>query len=449
MIILSRLLQGSERSKNVKINIIALILLKGINVLIGLLLVPLTLNYLEPSKYGIWLTISSLVAWVGYFDLGLANGLRNKLGEALAKKDNDTSQVLVSTTFVTLCLIVLLLNIIFWSVNPFISWTKILNIDNSMSDEVNILVYVVFTFFSLQFLTGLISSILATDQKSALSNSFSVLASFLSLVAIYILTLKSKNSLILLGISLSSISFIVPLAASIFFFTFNYKDISPKISKVDFSKVKEIANQGVQFLFLQIASLILTMTDLLIISRLFGPEAVVSYNIAYRLFGFVLVLFSMFTSPFWAAYNEAYNNNDFDWVKRSTNKILRFWIIVFLGIIFLIVISNHIYKIWLGRHIIIPLTLSAFMGIYVLLQTLNSIFATFIFATGKLRLLTIISVFVAGINIPLCYLFATNFHFGTSGIILATIICTGINLIFASIQYNKLVNSKAKGIWDK
>ena len=443
----SYFLQGSIRTIKIKKNIILLTLLKIINVLVGLLIVPLTLNYLEPNKYGIWLTISSIIAWVGYFDLGLSNGLRNKLGEAFAVNDLITARILVSTTFASLLIIVLLINTIFWILNPFLNWTTILNVKNSMSNEIHILVIFVFTLFSLQFLTGVVTAVISTDQRPALANSFSVFSSLLSLGAIYLLTLTTKNSLLYLGLTLSTISFLVPLLASFFFFKFKYKHISPKFESIDFSKIKGIAIQGVQFFFLQIASLILTMTDLLIISRLYGPEKVVPYNIAYKLFGFVIVIFGMFTTPFWAAYNEAYNKNDIDWIKRATNKMVFIWGIIAIGVVFLIFISNYIYKIWLGSQVSIDLSLSVYMGIYVLLQTLNSIFATFIFATGKLRLLTFFSILVAGINIPLCFFFARDLEFGPQGIILATISCTFINLIIATIQYYKLINKNAKGIW--
>lgn len=443
------LFNGTTRTIKLKKNIVAIAILKLINILIGILLVPLTLKYLESSKYGIWLTLSSIVAWVGYFDLGLSNGLRNKLGEAFAKNDFKTSQVLISTTFIILLIIVVILNILFWVINPFLSWGTILNVNISMSQEVNFLVYIVFTFFSFQFLTGLISAVLATDQRPALANSFSVIASLISLLAIYILTLTTKNSLLYLGICLSAISFIVPFFASIMLFNSKYKHIAPKLSKVDFGEIKSLANQGIQFFFLQIASLVLTMTDLLVISRLYGPKEVVPYNIAYRLFGITIIIFGMITSPFWAAYNDAFHKKDFVWIKRVTGKVVKIWCVFVLGVLILIYISNYLYKVWLGDQVYVPLTLSFYMGVYVLLQSLNSIFATFIFATGKLFLLTSISIFVTVINIPLCFIFAVDFNLGSSGVILATIVCTCFNLIVVVLQYSKIVNNKSFGIWSK
>ena len=58
----------------------------------NLFLVPLTINYINPLQYGIWITISSIITWMSFFDIGLGNGLRNKLAQCLAINDFETSK---------------------------------------------------------------------------------------------------------------------------------------------------------------------------------------------------------------------------------------------------------------------------------------------------------------------------------------------------------------------
>ncbi len=426
-----------------------LLLIKALGFFIGIFMVPLTLAYIEPTKYGVWLTLSSIVGWLGLLDIGLGNGLRNKLGDAWAKSNNDLARTFVSTTYASLVLIVLLANIIFWIVNPFLDWTSILKVKTSLLNEVKLLVIIVFTLFTIRMITGLILTILSVDHRPAFADFLVFTGSFLTLLVIYILTLTTKNSLLLMGIGLSIFSPLVPLIASIWLFNKDYRHISPSFSYIDFKKVKGLVGQSVQFFLLQIASLILSMTDMIIISRLYGPEEVVPYNISYRLFGYVFVLFHMVITPFWAAFNEAYNKQDFIWVRKVIYKLIKIWFIVSLGVILLILISGYIYPIWIGTKIFIPQQLSFFMGILVILQSFNAIFSTFIFSTGKLRVLTILAIFVGLLNIPLCYILAETFYFGVSGIILATIICTLLNAVFGFIQYKKIITQKDAGIWAK
>ena len=88
----------SERSQDVIINIFLSLAMKGATILSSLLIVPLTINYVNPNQYGIWLTLSSIIGWVAFFDLGLGNGFRNKFAEAKAQNNRLLARELLSTT---------------------------------------------------------------------------------------------------------------------------------------------------------------------------------------------------------------------------------------------------------------------------------------------------------------------------------------------------------------
>lgn len=95
----SFLAHGGQRTLTVKKNIIGSVAIKGCSILIQLLLVPMTLGYLTSELYGIWLTISSIILWLNFFDVGFTLGLKNKLSEALALNDLSRCKALVSTTY--------------------------------------------------------------------------------------------------------------------------------------------------------------------------------------------------------------------------------------------------------------------------------------------------------------------------------------------------------------
>ena len=56
----------NQRSKKAKKNIIALFIIRFLNTLISFPLVSLYILYLGKEKYGIWITISSILTFVGY-----------------------------------------------------------------------------------------------------------------------------------------------------------------------------------------------------------------------------------------------------------------------------------------------------------------------------------------------------------------------------------------------
>src|ERR1035437_10668458 len=75
--------EGNQRSIKAKKNILVISIIKGCSIAVSLLLVPITIHYVNPTRYGIWLTLSSIVGWFSFFDVGLGNGLRNKFAEAV------------------------------------------------------------------------------------------------------------------------------------------------------------------------------------------------------------------------------------------------------------------------------------------------------------------------------------------------------------------------------
>ena len=188
---------SSGRSKEAVKNIVVSFIARGVSMVCSLLLVPLTINYINPTRYGIWLTLSSIIGWILLFDFGLGNGLRNRFAEAKAKGDKDLTRQYVSTTYFTLGVImmVLLLGIAF--ANQFINWTSILNVDASYADELRQVFGIVSFFFCINLVVNLFSSILTADQKPGLSSILGAAGQIFSLVVVYILTLTSEGSLYL------------------------------------------------------------------------------------------------------------------------------------------------------------------------------------------------------------------------------------------------------------
>jgi Na+-driven multidrug efflux pump len=140
---------------------------------------------------------------------------------------------------------------------------------------------------------------------------------------------------------------------------------------------------------------------------------------------------------------------EFDWIRNSVKKIFRIWIVLSIIAVIMLGFSNIAYKIWVGPDIHVPIKLSIVMCIFIIISNWNNIFVYFINGTGKIRIQFYSSIFVAVINIPLSIYFAKNLQFGSTGIMLATCLCVALGSILAPIQFKKLINLKASGIWDK
>ena len=73
-----------ERSRIANYNIVLCFGNKFVAIILSLVIVPISIDYLDVEQYGIWLTLSSVVAWLSFFDVGLGHGFRNRFTEAKA-----------------------------------------------------------------------------------------------------------------------------------------------------------------------------------------------------------------------------------------------------------------------------------------------------------------------------------------------------------------------------
>ncbi len=441
--------RGHQRSQNIKKNILYSIFIKGGSIVISFLLVPLTLGYLGAVDYGIWLTLSSVVAWFGFFDIGLGNGLRNKFAEALALGNRELARSYVSTTYFGLSVIFGILWLIFIVVSFFLDWNTIFNAPPNGSQNLHILVVYVFSLFLIRFVLKLLSVIIIADQRPAVSNTFDPLSNVISLIVIYILTITTKGSLMYLGIAVTASPVIVLALASVYFFRRDYRDFRPAFASVRLNQLKELTGLGFQFFIIQIAVLVIFSTDNMIIAQVLGPEQVTPYNIAFKYFNSVTMAFAIIMTPLWSAYTQAYTKNDIPWIRNITRKLTRFWLLILVTVVLMIVISGPFYSVWVGNKIKIPFLITVFMGVFILISTWNNVYVYFINGTGKIRLQLYSSIISAAANIPLSIYFARDLKLGAAGVIIATCICLFPGTILAPLQYFKILNKTATGIWAK
>ena len=190
-------------------------------------------------------------------------------------------------------------------------------------------------------------------------------------------------------------------------------------------------------------------TDNLIISNIYSPEKVVPYNIAFKYFSVANMIASIILTPYWSSISEAYTKGEFQWIKTSMKNLIRITFVLMLLLLIMLFVSPIVYKIWIGNVVYISFTLSIFMAIYFAVTIFYGPYTYFINGTGKVTIQLYSLVATSLINIPLSIFLAKNLNLGVSGVILATIICLIPHIILSPLQYLKIINNRAYGIWNK
>lgn len=411
------------------------------------MMVPLTIHYVSTEKYGIWLTISSIIAWFSFFDIGLGNGLKNKLAQALANNDQKLAKVYISTTYAILTLLVTLFIVVFFVFNHFATWTSLLSLPSEMENELKQLVVIVFIFFCFQFILQTVVVVLTAHQQVSMASFLAFLGNLLSLVIIAILTRTTDGSLLNLGVAYSAAPLVVFLVASIFYFRTSFRNISPDLKSVDFKHSRPLMGLGLKFFIIQIAAIILYQTTNIILVKLYGPNEVSAYNIVYKYFGIITMVFSIVMTPFWVAFSEAYFKDDIGWIKDTVKKLIRLWMLVLLAGLIMLFFSRYVINLWVGDAIEYKFSVGIAMFLYFITSALGSIFVFFINGSGKVFLQFLFSIITPILFIPLAIFLGKSL--GIMGVITASILCNIYGIVIAPVQYSLIINKKAKGLWDR
>jgi len=201
---------------------------QGITIAAGFISVPLTIGYLGAERYGVWLTINSLLQWVYISNLGLSgNALINKLSEANGKDDKELAQELVATSFWTLNGLALILLILFGICFRFINWASVFNTGETVSiSELQLAVILAFVSFVMMFPTSMVDAVYQGYQEGFVGDLWNIAGSIASLIALLVV-IQYEGGLPLLVASLFGVRILFSVMNACYLFVFRHPWLKP------------------------------------------------------------------------------------------------------------------------------------------------------------------------------------------------------------------------------
>lgn len=421
--------------------------LKIVGLLTSLVIVPITINYLNNEVYGIWMTITSILYWITTFDIGLGNGMRNYLAEALATNDTKLGKKYISTTMLLLSLIALSMAIVLLYPLITINFNSFFNTNAIAGNELRMAVVIAVGFTLMNFVLKNIGMIFVAMQKYAINDLLSISGNVIALILIYILTKVTTGNLVLVVLAYTMTSCVAFLLAAIPLF-WKHPELKPSLRFFEKSLGKKIVGKGFGFFVIQISScLVIFGAANFFITQSCGPAAVTTYNIAYKFFNLLVIAYTIILAPMWNAYTDAYVKGDMQWIKATFNKALKFWVLSICGGLGMLLICNLFYKLWIGNMVNVPLSVSASTLIYVCFFNLNNCATYLINGLNKIFVQIIISLAVTTLYIITVLAFGRKL--GVEGIVLSMAASYAVMSVVHLYQCRKLINGKADGIWNK
>lgn len=436
-----------SRTRNVMVNAVASGAMKVCTMMCSFIIVPITIDYLNPENYGVWMAITSILYWIAFCDIGLGNGMRNYMAEAIAKGNWNAARSYFSTALIYLSAIALAIGLIAAPLIYMCDLNTLLN-SQSLSSEMLINAVTVAIVFSLmQFVVKCVGMVYVALQKYAINDLITFLGSLTSVTIIYLLTKTTDGNLLYVVFAFTATPVLFFILAAIPLLN-KYPELKPNFRYLNADSAKKVVYKGFGFFIIQITScLVIFGSANVFMSHYCGPEQVTVYNIAYKLFNTLVIGYTIVMSPLWNAYTDAATKGDYAWIKKAFKRSLYMWMLTVIGGVILLLISRDLYQLWIGDNVTVTFEVSLCVLAYICAFNFNNCVTYLINGLNKIRVQTITSVVFTAIYLIAIYMIKGRF--GIIGISLSMAIAYILMALIHLYQCYLFINNKATGIWNK
>jgi O-antigen/teichoic acid export membrane protein len=400
----------------------------------GVISVPLVIGYLTADQYGMWLTMSSLVAVLGPLDLGIGLGLLTILSDADGHGDRETARRAVATSLTMLLTIAAVVLLLFAAAYAFIPWQQVFNIkDVAAIRDAGPAAAVLVTSFALGLPLGIIGLIQLAHQSNYISSLWAIAGNLGSLAAI-VAVIVLHASLPILVVALTGVGLLAALLNGAALFRYQRPWLRPHRGDVDRKLMRPLLRVGGLFMILQIAGLVGYQLDNFVIAQIMGAGSVQEYAVPVKLFSLAPTLLSFALMPLWPAYRESLARGDWAWISRTLRRSLLLAAAINIpSAIFLTFAGPTVLHLWVGDKIHPTFVLMLGLGLWLAMNTLNGPLAMLLNGANAMGFQAVCAILMAVANVTISIFLV--YRIGVSGAVWGSIIAQAVFVVLPSIWY--------------
>jgi O-antigen/teichoic acid export membrane protein len=413
-----------QRYRRAAFSTVGLVVAKVFSALSTIIAVRLTLQYLGAERYGLWMTISSAVALLGFANFGVGNSIVTLVAEAGAGEDNERIRGYVSSGAVVLCITTAILLVGFAIVAPLISWDTLFHVETALAArEAYTGTFVMAVAFAINIPLNLIQNVEVGLQRGYVASIWQSLGSLVTLAGV-IVCAAQRAGLPWLVLAAAGGPAVVNLAAWIWELAQGRAWIIPSPRSIDWGVTRTLLVTGGYFFVLQMLGLIGASTDNLIIANRLGSSAVAGFSVVQKLF-FMGLLAQFIAVPFWPAFSEALAAHDYVWARRALQRILLLCVSAGAVVAAVLVLAGRwIVTLWAGREYAPSLMLLLGFAGWLVVASYGSVMSVFLNTRQLLRKQVLFFTLAAVSSVAIK--FAVVERFGGTGVIWGTVVGYGV-----------------------
>ena len=383
-----------------------------VGMIIPLLLTPYMVNKLGSEEYGLWVLLSSVIAYFGLSNLGFGTTL---LKEVSQNKSREHLSTYVSTT---IGFFMLISSIVF-----FVFLVVMLNLDNFflITDELQKTAEITFTLlyfiFLVSFLSSAFNTLLFAKGMLHIQSAIGIVQSIVTALLIFAV-LYAGHGIVMIA----TVNLVMALVGAVTVATIASKRVDFSLSRkyFDWELLKKMASPSMHYFFISIAVLVVFYTDNIIISSFMGLGAVAVYSIGYKLVDVAQKLLFKIVDVLLPNVAALYGDGKYREVLSLHNKLLAYTLLLGIpgyGILFFYGVD--ILKLWVGNKYAVDETILRVFVLFAFSHSWVHVSGLFIAAMGVHKTSSYIALTEAVLNIILSLILLH--YYGLLGVALGTL----------------------------
>ena len=407
--------RSRERFRRIGLTTAASLGARGIGFATSFISVPLTLHYLGPERYGLWATLSSVIALASFADFGLGNGLLNALAGAHGRDNRDEAAREVSTAFLLLLAVAATLGAAFLLAYPQIHWDRVYNVASPEARaEAGPATAAFVACFLANLPVGVVARIRQGFQEGYRTSLFDAAGSVLGLMLV-LLAINYRLSLVWLVLAMAGAPVMASLVHATVLFGRDRPWLRVDSDRFDRRAATRLLQHGGLFFALQLAASFVYAPDNVIIAQTLGPTSVAHYAVAAKLFTVSVLLSDVALAPLWPAYGEAMARGDLDWVNRTLARSIQMAALASIVFASLLVVGgNEILARWVGPGFSASPALRLGLGSWTVVSTVGMAVAMYLNAANLMRVQVLCAMAWVPVSLVLKFLMVTRW--GLAGV---------------------------------
>jgi O-antigen/teichoic acid export membrane protein len=352
------------------------------------LTVPLSIKIAGADGYGLWLTVSSLVAWAGLADLGLGSGLIHSVATACAAADWAMARRHVSTAILTFALLALPMACAVVAIGRWTGLAAALGLAQKpgLAHHAAALFLIGGLAFVVSFGLGWVGALCAAVQEGYRASAASAAAGIATLA---LLLLIRHRAVSLEGFALVQAApplVCAALLAAALMVGRHKRIARPRAALWSLASARSIMGQGTPLFVVQLSDLAILNTASFFIARSAGLTEVARYSVSFALFATVAKVCYAVASAYWPAYSDAYAQRDWVWLSAAARKNLALSAGLMLAAGGAIVLIGRAFVTWwAGPAVTPPLSLLVALALYSLVAACSATLGVLLNGLGLTR----------------------------------------------------------------